>query len=239
MAHRFTWQTQDTDPDGDGIQDPGDNCPTAYNPTQANFDADGPPVGNGAGIGNGSLLPGHDATVPNGDGFGDACDDDDDNDGAADHADFDPRGDVTYDDDNDGNPHAGCVNGTDAQDDGPSWDINCNGVRDGVSLPLCGSSDITDSDGDGLRNKWELCKWGTNFLLAASDADAPGDCKEALDLDGNGVVNSTGDLLFMAEVAFQSAPKDGVYDIDGNNVINSTGDYLIMAQRVFGQVSCP
>lgn len=61
------------DGDGDGLLDVVDNCPLIPNPDQANTDAD--LAAAGATIG-GAVLPA--------DGLGDACDEDDDNDGAAD-----------------------------------------------------------------------------------------------------------------------------------------------------------
>ncbi|MDI6858851.1 MAG: LamG domain-containing protein, partial [Dehalococcoidia bacterium] len=60
------------DADCDGVLDAQDNCVATFNPDQLNSDA--------RPIDNGPVIGGDDITVPNGDGLGDACDDDDDND---------------------------------------------------------------------------------------------------------------------------------------------------------------
>ena len=129
-----------------------DNCPINNNPNQENTDSGVPPPPSvGGGIGNGTSITGDDATIPNGDPFGDACDDDRDNDGIPNGSDPHPGGDITYDTNRNGNP---CVPlGTDAADHGPSWDWNCNGVRDSVegSCPLAVNPN-GDDDGDGLKN---------------------------------------------------------------------------------------
>ena len=74
---------------------------------------------------------------------------DDDNDGYPDQSEFvqfdpiacpaktaltSPGGDITYDDNNNGNPAPPM--GTDAADDGPSWDSDADGVLDGVECTL-------------------------------------------------------------------------------------------------------
>jgi CSLREA domain-containing protein len=64
----FSLYDADTDGVGNGYPDPIDNCPNDYNPDQTNTDAS---------------LEGAGASV-GGDGLGDACDSDDDNDGWAD-----------------------------------------------------------------------------------------------------------------------------------------------------------
>jgi hypothetical protein len=164
------------DADGDGVGDACDNCASVPNPGQENTDSV---------IGNGKGIAGDDATVPNGDSFGDVCDGDMDNDGIPNASDPHPGGDITYDTNGDGNP---CVPlGTDAADHGPSWDWNCNGKRDGVEAicPLA-VNPKGDDDGDGLLNTWETCKWGTDPNVIDSDGDGRGDCKEAADVDGNG-----------------------------------------------------
>jgi hypothetical protein len=214
-----------SDVDGDGIPDSEDNCPLVPNSGQENSDNL---------IGNGPGIAGDDATVPNGDSLGDACDDDLDNDGIPNASDSDPGGDITYDDNNNGIP---CP--TDPADDGPSWDSNCNGVLDGKEAicPLAVNPN-GDDDGDGLLNTWEVCKWGTNPALVDSDGDTLGDCKEAADVDGNGVVSFTGDVIYYAKAALlppATFGQDGDFDIDGNNNLNFTGD--VIQEAKFGLIA--
>lgn len=57
------------DADGDGVPDAVDNCPDAYNPTQADTDADG--IADACD--NCPLLPNHCQQDSNGDGVGDGC----------------------------------------------------------------------------------------------------------------------------------------------------------------------
>lgn len=216
------------DVDGPGPGQPNDNCRTVSNPGQENADNQ---------IGNGIGIPGHDGTVPSsaGDAVGDACDAPDaDNDGIPNVSDPDPGGDITYDDNGNGSM---CP--TDAADDGPSWDSNCNGKIDGSEsvCPLAVNPN-GDDDGDGLRNTWEVCKWGSSATVIDSDADTLGDCTEAADVDGNGAVTFTGDAIAYARAA-QLPPaafgRDGDFDIDGNGTINFTGDAIQEAK--FAQIA--
>jgi pimeloyl-ACP methyl ester carboxylesterase len=211
------------DTDGDDALDGADNCALVANPGQENADNQ---------IGNGTGIPGHDGTVPNsaGDNIGDACDSPDaDNDGLPDGSDPDPGGDITYDDNNNG-----ITCRTDTGDDGPSWDSNCNGKRDGVeaSCPLA-TNPRGDDDGDGLRNTWEVCKWGTDPAVIDSDGDTLGDCEEAADVDGNRNLDFTGDVMYYAQAIFLDPAafgQDGDFDIDGNNNLDFTGDVMTEAQ---------
>lgn len=220
------WLIRAFAPDLDSIPPSSDNCPTVTNQSQVSFDADGPPFGNGVGIGNGKGMPGHDATTPNGDGFGDECDDDDDNDGLVDWIDSDDRGDVTYDDDNDGNTGAGCLLGTDPGDDGPSWDTACDGVRDFLTPAYCAEiPDLADGDGDGLRTRWEVYKWGTSDGSQNTDILDQGDCDEVMDVNGDGIVRFIDDLLNWAKaIQVPSFGKDGDFDLDGDDHPTFLGD---------------
>ena len=221
----------DSDTDDDGALDGSDNCALLANPGQQNADNQ---------IGNGTGIPGHDGTVPNsaGDLEGDACetDGDADNDGIPDASDSsDPGGDITYDDNVNGNPckPLGGSSG-DEDDDGPSWDANCDGKLDGW-VGACGSTSA-DTDSDGLMDAWENCKWATNPAVLDSDADTLGDCKEAADVDGNGVVNFPGDVIAYAQAILLSTAtfgQDGDFDIDGNNVLNFPGDVIQEAKFAF------
>jgi len=223
----------DADTDDDGTKDGPDNCALVANPDQQNADSQ---------IGNGKGIAGHDKTVPNsaGDLEGDACetDGDADNDGIPDGLDSDPGGDVTYDDNNDGT-----WKGT--GDDGPSWDSNSNGKRDGVETTCTTST--ADTDGDGLKDKWEECKWGTSATVVDTDGDSPappakskGDCVEAADVDGNGNLDFTGDVMAYAQAVLLSTAafgQDGDFDIDANNNLDFTGDVMFEAQ--FGLIGDP
>jgi len=178
-------------------------------------------------IGNGKGIPGEDGTVPDSAAGleGDACGSTDvDNDGIPNVSDPDPGGDITYDDNNDG-----IWKGT--GDDGPSWDTDMDAKLDGVAACLSplGAWGSLDSDGDGLLNSWELCKWGTDPTVVDSDGDTLGDCQEVADVDGNGVVNFTGDVIYHMKACLlppAAFGQDGDFDIDGNNVIAFPGDCL-------------
>ena len=185
-----------------------------------------------AAIGNGTGIPGDDGTVPNGDvpAANDCADTDDDNDGYPDNLELllpdpscpaktaltSPGGDITYDDNANGNP---CVPlGTDAADDGPSWDSDGDGVLDGAECTL----------GTDPANPLSCRAWRPAAARAtptatasrtpgrpASGAPTPmlwtptmtvlGDCIEAVDTDGNGIVNYGGDALNSARAALLPA----------------------------------
>ena len=243
------------DLDGDGAGDACDNCISVPNPGQENADA---------AIDNGPGIPGHDTTIPNAvaDSEGDACesDGDIDNDGLPDAQDTNPLratglcaafagrsdghphpagGDVTNDDDHDGNPALSM--GSDASDNGPAWDTDNDGVLDGyecthgsnprdrASRPAALPDDNTDTDGDGLLNGWERRGWGTNPALVDSDGDGRGDCKEAADVDGNGLVNFTGDAVAYAAATLRPTASFGKtmdFDINKEGVVDFVGDVV-------------
>jgi len=224
-------QTAAQDLDSDGVLNDVDNCPL-LNAAQTNTD---PKIGNGKGI------AGDDGTVPwsvKTDKRGDACDGDLDNDGLKNASDTEPGGpgaDITYDDNADGTWKG-------AGDDGPSWDTDSNAKLDGVaacagSLGAWGS---LDSDGDGLLNSLEFCKWGSSPLFGRvdSDGDTVGDCKEVADVDGNNVVNFPGDVIYYAKAILlgdAAFGKDGDFDIDGNNTLNFPGD--VIQEAKFGLIA--
>jgi hypothetical protein len=180
-----------SDYDGDGILDPVDNCPTTFNPDQADTD------GNGEGDvcedsdGDGVLdfednciyIPNPNQEDADGDGEGDVCEDAD-NDGIIDSKDNcintanidqsdldgDGIGDVC-DDDRDGD---GVLNTDDDCPDTP-------GTAETNGCP--------DSDGDGVINKEDNCPDTANTDQADSDGDGIGDvCDD--DRDGDGILNS-------------------------------------------------
>jgi hypothetical protein len=219
-----------------------------------------PPAGDTGTIDNGPGVVPVDDTVGNGDGMGDACDPDLDNDGLA-NTDEEPLascgafngvlsghpspigGDVTNDDDGDGDPAPAM--GTDAGDDGPSWDTDNDGSRDGyecvrgtnprsaASKPGPLADDNMDTDGDGLKNGWERRGWGTDHTMVNTDGDALNDCHEVADVDGNGLVNSTGDFIAYANAFFKFTGKTWDFDMDKNGLLNTTGDFVAMAGFVF------
>jgi hypothetical protein len=222
-ASRVKTDDEDTVPGG------ADNCPFDPNTSQENGDAS---------IGNGSTLAGHDTTNPVGDAAGDACDTDDDNDGVPDGGDPDPSGDNTYDDDADGlgaSPYGG-----DPSDDGPSWDSNEDGVRDGAAASCSLASTVLDTDGDDLIDSWEVCFWGTDLAAPDTDGDGMSDCLEAVDTDGNGFRNF-GDVINSARAALLPAAsfgKDGDFDLTGDGHLNF-GDVFAAAERALLGGRCP
>jgi len=256
------------DTDGDGVGDACDNCPLVPNPGQENTDA---------AIDNSPGISGDDTSVPNAvaDSVGDACetDNDIDHDGLPNSRDTNPLkatgicaafagksdghpnpagGDVTDDDDHDGNPAPPM--GTDASDNGPSWDTDNDGVRDGVECALghnprdrtdkpttaqCGGTG--DTDGDGLLNAWETCGWGTDPTKVDSDGDGIGDCKEAADVNGDGLVDFGVDIISSAKATLllrASFGKTMDFDLNGNGIVDFGGDTLTVAKMTLGLLPC-
>lgn len=143
------------DIDADGVMDDDDNCPYVANSAQSNYD---------------------------GDLFGDACDEDDDNDIISDDYDHCPQGIIgwtsstTNDFDSDG-----CLDNSEDDDD------DNDGVTDFVDSCFLGelnwfSNSITDYDGDGCRDLGEdldddndgICddlSQGTSCSISQSDSD--------------------------------------------------------------------
>ena len=171
-------------------------------------------------------------------------------------------GDVTNDDN--GNGNAAALMGNDAADNGPSSDTDNDGVLDGVecilgknprsraSVPTqtqCANfaqptpgvgpnTTTTDADADGIPAYIEYCKWGTSDTSTDSDGDAKGDCKEASDVDGNGVANFPGDTIAIAKAANALIGKTQDFDFDDNGVINFPGDAINHAKRTSGVIPC-
>jgi hypothetical protein len=251
-----------SDTDEDGLLDAADNCPLVQNPDQINSDSGPPPpAGNTGAIGNGPGIPGDDATVPNGDSLGDACDPDKDNDGLLD-VDEDPlnncgqfdglpanhpnpvSGDITYNDNGD-------LIMLGPGDNGPSWDTDGDVVPDGVECALAtnprqasGSDRAAcwtfagpgDSDGDGLDNTWEVCKWGTDPNRQDTDGDGRGDCTEVMDVNGNGFV-TVSDAVLIRQAVFGVIGEDGDFDINANRIITNV-DAVLVQQAYFGVRPC-
>jgi hypothetical protein len=120
------------------------------------------------------------------------------------------------------------------------------------TVAQCGGTG--DTDGDGLLDAWETCKWGTyasdpdgpgGVNPQDSDGDGIGDCTEAVDTNGNGIIlgDFGSDGLNSARATLLSAAafgKDGDFDLNGNGVVlgDFGADTLTTAKMTLGILTC-
>jgi CSLREA domain-containing protein len=229
----------DTDDDGwvDGYPTPIDNCPSVPNIFQTNTDAAPVPS---------SGLP-NDNTVPNGDGLGDACDADDDNDGLADTAEaggcasatgpldplkLDTDGDRVMDD-------AECNFATDPFDPlskppaVPPGDSDGDGLTSAFEGILGTNPSAPDTDGDGITDGIEYKGYNSSPLVTNADGDGCADGLEVASVDTNTVANSQDLLIVAGQFARTDRPA---HDVTKNGIVNSA-DLLLVAGN-FSTIPC-
>ncbi len=197
----FNCGSSGNDADCDGVADSQDNCPSIYNPDQADVDGDG--VGDACD--NCRSVANPDQADTDHDGVGDACDNcllvanpdqaDWDRDGAGNACDncrWTPNPDQA-DTDHDGLGDACDPDQMDSDGDGVS------DVRD--NCPWVPNPDQTDTDGDGVGDACDNCPLVANPDEEDWDSDGVGDacdnCRhlentDQADADGDGVGESGG-----------------------------------------------
>ena len=224
------------DDDNDGVCP--DNCPTLYNPDQADSDADGA----GDACDNCPGLPNPDQLDSDGDGLGNACDPDDDNDGVLDASDNCPTGvnldQADVDSDGRGDACDSCptiANPDQVDSDSDGFGDTCDncptvmnpsqfdGDGDGLgnscdNCPLAANPSQADADGDGIGDACDNCPAIANANQANADADGLGDACDncpsianptQVDADGDGRGNACDNCPFVANPTQDDSDGDG------------------------------
>ncbi|HXK33208.1 MAG TPA: hypothetical protein VNM91_04240, partial [Dehalococcoidia bacterium] len=220
------------DGDGDGLDDPDDNCPVDHNPGQENTNGEPMPLPK-------PVPAWDDATNPAGDTDGDACDPDIDGDGVLNGDElsqglspfvWDTDGDRT----NDGTEIACGSNPLVAVSNLSGPDTDSDRLPDACELIYGTNPADTDSDDDGSLDGVEVRYWLSDPLVANTDGDSCSDGKEIASVDANRVVNAA-DLGLIASAFGMLPPEFRPYDQDGNGFINAAD--LGLAASQFG--GCP
>ncbi len=228
----------DDDDDNDGVEDAVDNCPTTPNGPALgscllglpglcvdNTDCDTAP-----GAGNG-LCDNSQINI-DGDGAGNACDDDDDGDKVADDGDNCPFDENTDQADADGDGSGDVCDGDDDNDLVADADDNCpfvaNTDQTDTNNDGIGDACDDDDDGDAVDDASDNCPLVPNPDQSDNDSDESGDvCDDDDDNDGvtdaddncpfdvnEGQEDLDGDLL--GDVCDPDDDGDGTDDIDDN-----------------------
>ena len=203
-----------------------DNCLAAYNYAQVNTD--------GNFIDNPAPLTQDDTSVVMSDASGDTCDADDDDDGLADSVETSL-------------PGASCASATGAlnplnpDSDGDAYldTAECAIGTDPASVAtkptqaqcaaLAGVSQSTDTDGDRLQDRTEVCGYGSAVGNVDSDGDGRRDGCEAGSLNTLPAVNSL-DQLVLAQAIVGDLLGPFVWNADLNkDGANNSADQLLLA----------
>ncbi len=200
------------DGDGDGVDDPDDNCPELPNDRQSDFEDDG--IGDDCDDDddndevsdeddNCRFDPNADQRNTDGDFWGDACDDDDDNDGVQDISDncrTTP------------NPGQADLDGDGAGDACDDGDVDGDGVlEDRDVCPRVPDPDQEDADGDGHGDLCDLCPEAPDALQFDMDQDGVGDACDD-DTDGDGVPDVEDTCPRRVDLDQEDVDADGVGD---------------------------
>jgi hypothetical protein len=95
---------------------------------------------------------------------------------------------------------------------------------------------MLDTDGDGLSNKVEVCKWGSNPANINTDGDMRGDCNEAFDINGNTLLTNA-DAILVLQAFFGVITGDWNFDVNANGTANAV-DGILIAQAFFSVIDC-
>lgn len=233
--------------DADGVPDALDNCPTVYNPDQANGDRnfiDLAPWG----------KPFNDLTRPMSDNLGDACDPDMDNDGltndaesqiqpggamhaacpaasaATDPGTADSDGDLVLD-------GAECALGTDPANAAsvppraPAGDTDRDGLTDAFERAIGTDPARSDSDGDGVGDGVEYKYYGTNPLAKNSDGDQCNDAMEIASVNGDPRVTAVDLLIVAMSYSTREGPKYVPdFDMNKDGAINAIDLQFVLSR---------
>jgi hypothetical protein len=238
----------DPDDDGDGFADTPavlhegpsntdptvDNCIGVPNPGQENND--------GNFVDTTPPLTQNDTSRPMSDAAGDACDPDDDNDGLADTVELSllPCATATgpldpFHPDSDGDGYmdsAECSIGTNPNSSAskPSAD-QCRILAGAPAIP-------TDTDGDLIQDRIEVCGYGSSVSVIESDGDGGRDQCEVASLNTLSPVNSL-DQLLLAQAIIADLGGPFVWNADLNkDGANNSADQLLMAQIILSLPGC-